>query len=271
MLSIFLSLLSISYSLAADGTSPLTAAEIMLRFAENQDREQAERNQFIYQQVIHRTARHKNGNLIKEEFWTYTVIPNAKGTEKKLISVKGRYLKSGKYLFFEGQPVPDAGLLNVVFDDDDKSSRDGVDSDLFPLTGEKQKQYTFECVGQRIIKGRTAYQIRFRPIDRHDYGWTGEALIDQEEFQPVQIYTQLSRKLPVAVRAMLGTDVHGLGFNLEYTRVNKDIWFPASYGTEFGVHALFFINRTFTESTKNTNFRRATVDTRIEYSNNSQP
>lgn len=237
---LWVSLQALPQCLAADGAPSLSAAEIMRRVAENQDREQAARNQFIYQQVIHRSARHKDGKLIKEEFWTYTVAPNAKGTEKTLISVKGRYWKNGKYLPFEGEPVPDVGLLNVVFDDDDKSTRDGLDSDLFPLTSAKQKEYTFERIGERTVNGRPAYQIQFHPIDPHDFGWTGEAVIDQEEFQPVHVYTQLSRKLPLAVRTMLGTDVHGLGLNVQYTRVDKDIWFPASYGTEFAVHALFF-------------------------------
>jgi hypothetical protein len=258
--------LALSHCLAADGTPTLSAAEIMRRVAENQDREQAARNQFIYQQVIHRTARHKDGKLIKEEFWTYTVAPNAKGTEKKFVSVKGRYLKNGQYLPFEGEPVPEVGSLKIVFDDDNKPTRDGLDPDLFPLTSDKQKEYTFERLGERIVNGRPAYRIQFHPIDRHDYGWTGEAVIDQEEFQPVHVYTQLSRKLPLAVRTMLGTDVHGLGLNVQYTRVDKEIWFPASYGSEFAIHALFFINRTFTESTENSKFRRASVDSRIEYS-----
>jgi hypothetical protein len=164
MLSMLCSLLWLFHALAADGTAPLGAAEIMRRVAENQDREQAARNQFIYQQVIHRTARYKNGKLIKEEFWTYTVTPNAKGTEKKLVSVKGRYLKNGAYLPFEGEPVPEVGHLSVVFDDNESSTRDGLDSDLFPLTSEKQKEYTFECAGERIIKGRPAYRIQFHPI-----------------------------------------------------------------------------------------------------------
>jgi hypothetical protein len=265
MLPIFFAVLPLFQGVSAVST-PLSAAEIMRRVAENQDREQAARNQFIYQQVIHRTARHKSGKLIKEEFWTYTVTPSGKNTEKKLISVEGRYLKNGKYVPFEGEPVPDAGLLNLVFDDDDTSTRDGLDADLFPLTSEKQKEYSFERTGERSINGRAAYQIQFHPIDAHNYGWTGEALIDEEEFQPVHVYTQLSRKLPVAVRTILGTDVHGLGLNIQYTRVDKDIWFPATYGTEFGVHALFFLNRTFTESAENTNFRRATVESQIDYS-----
>jgi len=265
MLSIFWGILIVSCSLAADPVPSLSAAEIMRRVAENQNREQAARDQFIYQQVIHRTARHKNAKLIKEEFWTYLVTPTPKGTEKKLISVKGRYLKGGKYLPFDGEPVPDAGGLNVVFDDDDKSTRDGLDSDLFPLTREKQKGYAFELVGERTIKGRPAYEIQFHPINRHAYDWTGETFVDQEEFQPVHVYTQLSRKLPVAVRTVLGTDVHGLGLNIQYTRIDKDIWFPSSYGSEFRVHALFFLNRTFTESAENSGFRRASVDSQIEY------
>jgi hypothetical protein len=114
------------------------------------------------------------------------------------------------------------------------------------------------------------YRIQFRPADPHDYGWAGEALIDKEEFQPVSVYTQLSRRLPVAVRTVLGTDVPGLGFSVQYTRVDKDLWFPATYGTEFGAHALFLFNRTFTESVENKNFRRATVASRIAFEENPQ-
>jgi hypothetical protein len=261
-------LLPIFFALASQSSQPpIPAGEIMRRVAENQDREQAARNQFIYQQAIHRTTRQPNGKLLKEEFWAYTVIPNAKGTEKKLVSVKGRYLKKGKYLPFEGEPVPNPGGVNIDLNDDEKPSRDAISSDLFPLTTEQQKRYTFEYIGQSVVKGRPAYQIQFYPTDPHDYGWTGEAIIDQEEFQPVRVYTQLSRKLPAAVRTMLGTNVHGLGYNIQYTRIDKDIWFPSTYGTEFNLRALFFINRTFTESTENSDFRRTAVDAHIECSN----
>jgi hypothetical protein len=248
-----------------DGPQQPTAAEIMSRVAQNQDREQKARNEFVYEQKMHRTMRRKDGKLLREEFWTYSVIPGVKGTEKKVVSVRGRYWKKGKYLSFEGEPIPDAGMLNIVLDDEDNTTRDGIDKDLFPLTTEEQTKYTFERVGERVVRGRPAYQIQFRPTNRRDYGWTGEALIDEEEFQPVSVYTRLSRKLPLAVRTMLGTDVPGLGFGIQYTRVDKDLWFPSSYGTEFAVHALFFLNRTFTESMENTNFRRATVDSHIDY------
>lgn len=242
-----------------------SASEIMQRVAENQDREQKARNQFVYQEKLHRTMRRKNGKLLREEFWSFDVIPGPKGTEKRLLSVKGRYWKNGQYHPFEGTPVPHSGLTIVFDDDSGAGTRDGIDADLFPLTSEEQKKYTFELVGERVVTGRPAYRIQFRPVDRSDYGWTGEALIDEQELQPVSVYTRLSRRLPLGVRTMLGTDVPGLGFNIQYTRVDKDLWFPSSYGTEFAVHALFLLNRTFSESMENTNFRRATVESRIEF------
>ena len=91
---------------AFENGPPLTATDIMKRVAENQDREQKARTQFVYEETVHRVMRNKNGKLLREEHRTYTVIPSAKGTERKLQSVKGRYWKKGKYIPFEGEPVP---------------------------------------------------------------------------------------------------------------------------------------------------------------------
>jgi hypothetical protein len=249
---------------SSDDQQPPAAGEIMHRVGENQDREQKARTQFVYEQKVHRTMRRKDGKLLEEEFWTYSVTPGVKSTARKTVSVKGRYWKHGAYKSFEGEPVPH-GLITIVFDDSESPTRDGLDNELFPLTTEEQKKYSFQRVGERIIHGRPAYRIEFRPADPHDYGWTGEALIDEEEFQPVSVYTRLSRKLPAAVRTLLGTDVPGLGYNISYARVDKDLWFPATYGTEFGLRALFFLNRTFTEAVENTNFRRTAVESKIEF------
>jgi len=239
----------------------------MKRVAENQDRAQAARNQFVYQQKTHRTLRRKDGKLLREEFWTFDMIPKAQGTEKKFVSVKGRYLKNGQYLPFDGKPVPEVSILNVTLDDNDgdATTRDAIDRDLFPLTTEEQKKYTFELIAETKIQERPAYQIRFHPTNPHDFGWTGEALIDKQEFQPVRVYTQLSRKLPIAVRTVLGTNVSGLGFNIQYKRVDENIWFPSTYGTEFGLHLLFLMDRTITESMENTDFRRTTANSQIKY------
>lgn len=258
----FLVLLSLGFGFQ---DASMTAQEIMARVAANQDREQSVRSEFVYEQKIHRTMRSKEGKLLREEFWTYTVSPQSKGTTKKLVSVKGKYWKHGQYLPFEGLPLPSVGLMEITLDDGDEGSRDGIDSEMFPLTSEQQKRYTFELIGEKTIKDRTAYEIEFRPTNPRDFGWKGEALIDKEEFQPVSVYTRLSRKLPGAVRTVLGTDVPGLGMNIQYTRVDRDIWFPATYGTEFGVRAVFLFNRKFAESTENSNFRRVDVKSTVAY------
>ena len=245
---------------------PPSAAEIMSRVAQNQDREQLARNQFVYEQKLHRTLRTKEGKLLREENWTYAMTPNTKGTEKKMLSVKGRYWNNGQYLPFEGLPIPEVGHFDVSIHDGDKNmSRDGIDNDLFPLTTDEQKKYTFELIGEKVVRGRPAYQIRFWPINRRAYSWTGEALIDKEERQPITVYSKLSRRVPVAVRTLLGTDVPGLGFTVQYTRVDKDIWFPATYGTEFEIRALFLLDRIITESMENTNFHRTNVESKIEF------
>jgi hypothetical protein len=67
------------------------------------------------------------------------------------------------------------------------------------------------------------------------------------------------------VRAALGTDVPGLGFNVQYRRVEKDVWFPVSFGTEFRIHAVFFINRNISISMENKDFKKLSVDSRIQY------
>jgi hypothetical protein len=175
-------------------------------------------------------------------------------------------LEENQYLPFKGLPIPAAGVLEITLDlTTDSDSRDAVDKDLFPLTTDEQRKYTFEILGERTVRGRQAYDIQFHPTNKRDFGWIGEAFIDKEEFQPISVHTQLSRKLPVAVRTALGTNVHGLGYNIEYTRVDKDIWFPASYGTEFDLHILFLYNRILTESVENLKFSRLNVESRIKF------
>lgn len=160
----------------------LTATEIMKRVAENQDREQKARTQFVYEETVHRAMRRKDGKLLREEYRTFAVTPGAKGTERKQQSVKGRYWKKGKYITFEGEPVPEGGLLDAILDDGDRQTKDGIDKDLFPLTSDEQKNYVFELAGDRLVKERPVYKIQFRPAHSNDYGWAGEALIDKEEF-----------------------------------------------------------------------------------------
>jgi hypothetical protein len=172
-------------------------------------------------------------------------------------------------LLWASEPVPDSDSLdgNLVHDfRDDFSndrSKDGLGRDLFPLTSEEQKKYLFEPAGEETVQGRKVYRVRFRPLDKEELTWAGEALIDAAEFEPLKVYTKLSRKVPLLVRTLLGIDVPGLGFNVEYQRFDEGVWFPVSFGTEFRLRAVFFINRDITISLENSAFERAKVQSRI--------
>jgi len=247
------------------------AADIMKRVAENQDREQRERGRYIYEENIRVTTRRSNGKLAREEVADLLVTPTPTGTEKKRQSIRGRYWHKGRYLDFSGDPVPDRdtldGGLTSGFRDDltNSESKDGIGKSLFPLTTDEQKDLRFELAAKQAVAGRDAYRIRFGPRDAKEFGWTGEALIDVEELQPLSVYTRLSRRIPFFIRTLFGTDVPGLGFSVKYARIDKDVWFPVSFGTEFRLHAVFFINRTITVSMENKNFRRATAESSVNY------
>ncbi len=248
-----------------------TAAEIMKAVAANQDREQKERSSFIYEQNVKVDSRRTNGKLAREEYAEYVITPAPKGIDKHRNLIRGRYWKNKRYLEFTGEPVPEHesldGQLTTDIRDDltGDSSKDGIAKDLFPLTTDEQKDLKFVLEGEQIVNGRPAYRISFTPAEKGDYGWAGEALIDKEELQPVRVYTRMSRRVPFFVRTMLGTDLPGLGFNVQYQRIDKGVWFPVSFGTEFRLRAIFFINRDLSVSLENKNFKRTTVDSQIHY------
>ncbi|MGH9693689.1 MAG: hypothetical protein ACRD5Z_06085, partial [Bryobacteraceae bacterium] len=181
------------------------------------------------------------------------------------------------YLDFQGDPVPDAdsldgGLTSGLRDDlTNTESKDGIVKNLFPLTSEAQKDLKFELMGKQVVAGRNAYRIRFGPRDAKDFAWAGEALIDEDELQPISVYTRLSRRIPFFIRTLSGTDVPGLGFNVQYKRIADGVWFPVSFGTEFRLHAVFVINRTISVSMENKNFKRATADSSIHYEEGRLP
>lgn len=94
--------------------------------------------------------------------------------------------------------------------------------------------------------------------------WAGEAYIDSAEFQPVRVFTQFSRRIPFGVRTFLGTDLPGIGFNVVYQRQEQRVWFPATFGTEFRISALFFINRDVSIALENSGFERTHVESKMK-------
>ena len=250
--------------------APLSAEAIMARVAANQDRSEALRKEFVYRQHIHILTHKPSGKLQREETTDYDVAPTPQGTERKLKTLTGRYLVKGKYQSFEGEPVPeqdslDGDLIKNFRDDlSNEKTKDGLAKDLFPLTSDEQKDYQFSLLGQEIQDGRNVYHIAFRPKDKDEITWAGEAYIDATEFEPVRVFTKLSRRIPFMVRTMLGTDLPGVGFNVVYKRQQDGVWFPATFGTEFRIRALFFINRTVSIALENSAFEHTHVESKMK-------
>jgi hypothetical protein len=256
---------------ALPGNDVLNAAAIMAKVAANQDRAEKLRNDYVYQQRIRVSTRKTNGKLAREETTDYLVAPTPDGIKKEMKHVDGRYWHQHQYVEFHGDSAPETGNLDGALvesfrhDFVDSKSKDGFENDLFPLTTEQQKKYDFELLGEEIVHDRRVYRIGFGPQNKKDIDWAGEALIDAQEFEPMRVFTKLSRRIPVLVRTLLGTDVPGLGFNVEYRRFDNGVWFPISFGTEFRLRAVFFINRDITVSLENSGFRRASVESAIDY------
>jgi len=152
---------------------------------------------------------------------------------------------------------------NLVAD----NSKDGIGAGLFPLTSKVQADYTYTLAGRVTIGNRDCYHITFRPRDKDDYGWKGDAWIDTKAFQPVLVHTTMARNIPFAVRTLLGTSVPGLGFTVTYAPEPADtpdaLWFPISFGTEFKLHVLFFLNRTIVLDVRNRDFEQTHVRSTI--------
>ncbi len=262
----------------------LTAAAIMARVAANQDTAEAERAHYVYTQHA-RVASHKGKKILCEEITDSRVTPDGKGSHQQLLKLDGRLLQKGKYTAYTELPkAKDAAdtkeerdLSISVGDDDtdrdlvenmrhnliDTNSKDGIGANLFPLTTKQQEDEAFTLAGRERINGRDVFHVTFRPKDKTDFGWKGDAYIDTAAYQPVVVRTAMSRNIPLAVRTLLGTNVPGLGFTVIYAPQADGVWFPVSFGTEFKIHVLFFFRREITLSAENRDFEKTHVTSHI--------
>jgi hypothetical protein len=246
-----------------------SAGTIMSRVATNQDSSEKLRSQYIYTQHIKIITRKNSGKVLREETADYHVIPKPDHTERTLEQLTGRYWHKGRYEDFSGEPVPepdstDGDLIHEFREDlTNDQSKDGLAKDLFPFTSDEQKNYKFRLLSQELFESRQSYHIAFTPIDDDDIDWAGEAYIDAQEFQPIYVFTKLSRRMPFGVRTFLGTDLPGIGFAVHYRRQDDGVWFPISLGSEFRIRALFLFNRTMTISLENKAFEHTHVESKI--------
>lgn len=260
---------------------PLPIEEILRRVAENQEKADTARTRVVYHQSVRTRLLRGDGKLAREEKRQYTVAPTAKGTEKELLKVDGLYEKHGKLLPYTNPKFRhknvdlDGELAESLTDDlvNDKSSRDGLSLDLFPLTAAEQRHYTFRFDGYQAIGKVQAIRLSFSPIKREKDApdeeswrpWSGTVLIHPEEFQPMAVTTQLGQIIPGWVKVVFGINLKQLGYNLTYRKVEGGLWFPATYGTEFGLRVFFGYGRTIAMSLENTDFRLTNTQSTITY------
>jgi hypothetical protein len=263
----------------SESPGPEPSAEaIMARVAANQDRAEAERSRYIYVQHA-RVVSRKGETILCEEVTDSRVTPSATGSQQKLLKLDGRTLRKHQYVTYTTLPparnVVDDDIDIEIGDDDrnlveslrsgliNSKSQDGISSDLFPLTSKNQAGHAFHFVGREHTNGRDVFHIQFLPKRKDDFGWKGDAYIDTGAYQPVVISTAMARKIPFAVRTLLGTNVPGLGFTITYTSLPDGVWFPASFGTEFKIHLLFFYTREITINVQNGGFEKTQVTSDI--------
>ena len=256
----------------------IDADSIMARVAANQDRAEAGRRHYVYVQHA-RVASRRGKTLLCEEVTDSRVTPSPSGSEQQLLKLDGRVLHKHGYLIYTAPHTavedPDDDVTIEIGDDDrnlvetmrtsllSSKSRDGISAQLFPLTSKHQADYAFRFLGRERTNGREVFHIEFRPKQKNDYGWKGDAYIDTAAYQPVVVSTSGSRKIPFAVRALLGTNVPGLGFTITYALLPDGTWFPASFGTEFQIHLLFLYHRDITMNVENREFEKTQVDSTI--------
>ncbi len=264
-------------TLASAQQSPVPTAEAMMaRVAANQDRAEQERAHYLYVQHA-RVASRKGQTVMCEEITDTRITPTPTGSSTELLKLDGRLLQKHRYLTYtelppkSGAVAKDDRSVSVSIGDDttdrdlvenmrsnllQDKSRDGLDARLFPLTTKNQAGYTFHLQGREQRNGRDVFHITFKPRQKDDYDWQGDAYIDATAFQPVVIRTDLAHKVPLAVRTLLGTNVPGLGFTVVYAPQPDGVWFPVSFGTEFKIHVLFFFTRQIIIDASNTAFEK---------------
>jgi hypothetical protein len=270
---------------------PPAAEAVMARVAANQDQAEAERARYVYVQHAKMVSR-RGGSVMCEEITDYRMTPSSDGSQEELLNLEGRQLTNHKYLTYHAVPPDqakaktedgqkkdeDPAHIPVTITDESidreivqnmrwnlihDKSKDGISAHLFPLTSKDQQDYVFHMVGRERLNDRDVFHISFRPKKKDDYGWSGDAFIDATAFQPVLVTTGMARKIPFAVRTLLGTNLPGLGFTVTYAPRPDGVWFPVTFSTEFKIHVLFFFNREVILDAQNREFEKTHVTSRI--------
>jgi hypothetical protein len=252
-----------------------TADGIVAKMAANLERAATERQQFVYEQTVRSRMLRTNGKVARQETRQYSALPAPGVTEKKLTALDGEIHKGNTVTKYTDPKTQSGGidLDGALIDSlteqlvNDKESRDGIPKALFPLGSDALHKYDFHFVDTTEQKGRSTHHLTFAPKKgAEEAHWKGDLYVDAAEYQPVQIATDLTLKIPLFVRAVFGTNIRQTGFAVSYQRVAENVWFPVSYGSEFRLDVLFGYKRVITMALTSTGFRRAAVDSSITFS-----
>lgn len=264
----------------------------MARVAANQDSAEDARRHYVYIQHAKVVSR-KGHTIMCEETTDSRITPTETASHAELLKLNGRLLKKKQYITYtellptqnrnaaeqdKSQAEAEGNDLTINLNDDETDrdlvenmranltrdrSKDGIGSRLFPLTSKAQANYFFHLDGRERMNGRDVFHIDFRPRLKDEYDWKGDAYIDAQSFQPVVVRTAMSRKVPFAVRTLLGTNVPGLGFNIVYAPQTGGVWFPVSFGTEFKLRLLFFFSREIVINAENRDFEQTHTSSKV--------
>ena len=263
-----------------NGQPTPSADEVMAKAAANIERSAEARKRYVYEQALRMKLIGADQKIARQEQREYEVFPSATSTRKTLVRLTGSYRQGSSMVpyakagFRHGSLDLDGEIMDSMIESlvDDEKERDGVDLDLFPLRSAQIPYYRFVLRDNSEISGRAVYRIEFQPdlkkcrsANAYCPVWKGEALIDREDLFPVRMDTHLARGIPWWVRTTLGTNVRQAGFSIRYTRLSDGVWFPASYGTEFRLKAIWFYQRTIALSLDNRRFRKTSADSTIVF------
>ncbi len=247
----------------------------MAKVAGNQERAEAQRLSVVYHQTVLARMHRGRNKLCREEYYEFQVLPTETGVEKERLVFRGKYEDEGKLHDYDEPHYEykdldvDGDIISDLVDSwtHDEDSKDGVDREQFPLTRDRQRQFEFKLAGQEKYNGRPVWKIVFTPKKGQEWDafFSGEALIDVAEYQPVLVTTNQAKGIPLAVRVLLGTNIRQTGFKVTYQNFGEGLWFPVTYGGEFEVRVLFGYQRKISLSMKNRDVRRAKADSSIRY------
>ncbi len=274
-------LLCIAICARATTEQPPSAAEIMRRAADNMARAQKERAHYVYDQNVFVRMKRANGKTAREESRQYLIVPGEKAAKRKLVKTEGKVIQGKEEIpysdpKFRVKNMDIDGELTDSFAHDLLWAKDGK-VDWFPIHTDNLDHYEFKLEGEERYKEYDTYRISYRALrknflsddddkdDDDDTCWAGEALIEKTQFQPVLLTSSWDCKVPMAVKALLGTNVQHIGAKITFRRFDKDVWFPVSCGGEMKVRILFLYARTIGFNATADNFRKTDVQSSVQF------